>query len=131
MRTLLLDSNAIIDLFNGTGRTLEWLGRAERVLVPSVVVGEVLVGIGPTKKGRATGEALDRLLALPRVEVHSVTRETAAFYAAVYRQLRDQGTPVPDNDMWIAACALETGGTICTADRHFSLLPLLQTVPAR
>ncbi len=131
MKTLLLDANAIIDFFNGKGHTLDWLGKAERVIVPAIVVGEVEVGAGPTRRGGVTLQALERLLALPRVEVHPVTRETASFYASVYRHLRTQGTPVPDNDMWIAACALETGASICTSDSHFSLLPLIQCVDAR
>ncbi len=131
MKTLLLDANAIIDFFSGVGRTLEWLGKAERVIVPAIVVGEVEVGAVPTRRGADTMRALERLLSLPRVEVHPVTRETASFYAIVYRHLRNQGTPVPDNDMWIAACALETGATICTSDRHFSLLPLIKCVDPR
>ena len=131
MIALMLDSNAIIDLFNGVGRTLEWLGKAERILIPSIVVGEVLVGIEPTRKGLETAAALERLLAHPRVAVHSVSRETASFYADIFRQLRSQGTPVPDNDMWIASCAMETGATICTSDRHFNVIPLLRKVPAR
>lgn len=131
MNALILDSNAIIDLFNGVGNTLEWLNKAEHVAIPSIVVGEVLAGIEPTRRGAETREALDRFLSLQRLSVLPITQKTALFYANIFRQLKRKGTPIPDSDMWIAACALEVGAAICTSDNHFNMLDNIPKVPAR
>ena len=131
MKARAVDSNAIIDLFNGVGRTLEWMDCAERIVIPSIVIGEVLAGIEPTKRGAETRGAFESLLSLPQVAVASVTKETARIYASVFRHLSERGRPIPDSDMWIAACALEAGATICTSDKHFDAIDSLSKVPAR
>jgi len=52
-------------------------------------------------------------------------RETAEHYARIFVQLKRAGTPVPDNDLWIAAIALEFDLTLITRDRHFERIPQL------
>jgi len=62
------------------------------------------------------------------VEVALGYEQTTHHYASVYRQLRQQGTPIPTNDMWIAALALQHGLVVCARDRHFDQLPQLARV---
>ena len=62
------------------------------------------------------------------VSIVPVTETTAEVYAKVFQALREDGHPIPQNDMWIAASAIEHGADIATADEHFSFVPLLPVV---
>ena len=62
---------------------------------------------------------------MEQVSVLSVTRKTGEFYARVFSFLKSVGTPIPSNDIWIAAGVLETGAVLITADRHLLSLPLV------
>jgi len=62
------------------------------------------------------------------VEVGYVTDATTHHYAALYRQLRQQGTPIPTNDLWIAAVVTEHGASLCTRDAHFAKLAQLDLI---
>ena len=73
--------------------------------------------------------AFDKFLSLPRVEIGPVSRNTGPFYATVYNFCRAQGRPIPTNDLWIAATALETGAVVLTSDAHLLQLPLLRVEP--
>jgi tRNA(fMet)-specific endonuclease VapC len=68
---------------------------------------------------------LRRFLAKPTVALLLPGRETAEQYAHLYVQLKRAGTPVPDNDLWIAALALEHELVLITRDRHFARIPQL------
>lgn len=126
--SIVLDTNALIALFDGAESVAQRLFCTERVLVPAIVCGEVEVGCtGETKRERATRDALEKFLALPHVVVVPVSRRTASYYARVYNFCRSYGTPIPTNDLWIAACALEQGSPLLTNDRHLLSLPLLLT----
>ena len=57
-----------------------------------------------------------------------VTDRTAELYAKVYQALRKEGRPIPQNDMWIAASALEHGADLATYDEHFNLIPMLTVI---
>lgn len=61
----------------------------------------------------------------------AVDSNAIKIYASVFRHLSERGRPIPDSDMWIAACALEAGATICTSDKHFDAIDSLSKVPAR
>ena len=115
--TLILDSNAIIDLLDGSVKVSTIRETVSRILLPAV---------GTTRRDARARELIEKLLAKPAVAILPVSRGTADFYASVYTFLQSRGTPIPVNDVWIAAAALETGGTICTKDRHLLGLPLIQ-----
>lgn len=125
---LIVDTNALIDLFNGDRMVAERLARAGRVWVPSVVCGEVDAGTqGDTRREMRVREAFEKFLSLPRVEVLSVTRPTGRHYATVFNFCRANGRPIPTNDLWIAAAAMETGAVVLTGDAHLRRLPLIRT----
>ena len=128
MKSLLLDSNAIIALFDGDEDIRETISSAEKVLVSAVVLGEVQLGINDTKRGCTTQKALERFLDQPFVEVLNVGAETASCFVTIMKYLMAHGTPIPTNDVWIAAGALETGSVILTRDEHFDNIPLVRTV---
>ena len=126
--TVILDSNAIIALLDGNKAVARMLENVQQVLVPAIVCGEIDAGAqGDTKRERATREAFTSFLEMEQVAVLPVIRKTGEFYARIFSFLKSVGTPIPTNDIWIAAGVLETGGLLITADRHLLALPLIMT----
>ncbi len=126
MKCLILDSNALISLFDGDEAVADIMSEAERILVPAIVLGEVRMGLDGTRRGKLAERALDALLDRPNVDVLPVTKETAAFFVTVMKYLKSNGTPIPQNDVWIAAGVLETGSVLLTRDAHFQLIPMIR-----
>lgn len=118
-----LDTNRMTDLFQGDVELAELLGTAEEVWIPLFVLGEMKAGFQGGTRQRSNESLLNRLLAKPTVGVLLPTRETAEQYARIFVQLKRAGTPVPDNDLWIAAQVLEHDLTLITRDRHFERIP--------
>jgi len=114
-----LDTNRITDLFRGDMELAEQLGTAEEVWIPLFALGEIKAGFQGGTQQRRNESLLNRLLAKPTVGVLLPSRETAEHYARIFVQLRRAGTPVPDNDLWIAALVLEHDLVLITRDRHF------------
>lgn len=128
---LILDSSAVIGLFDGNMAVDEAMRGAGRVFLPAVAYGEIMAGCqGTTRREVHTRELLARLLGKPTVSILPVTKTTGEFYGRIYDYLRLSGAKIPANDIWIAAAALETGAAICTGDGHLLGLPLIRTVPA-
>ena len=126
--TVILDSNAIIALLDGNKAVARMLENVQQVLVPAIVCGEIDAGgQGDTKREKATREAFAAFLAMEQVAVLPVMRKTGEFYARVFSFLKSAGTPIPTNDIWLAAAVLETGGLLITTDRHLLALPLVRT----
>lgn len=129
MKPLLLDTNILIKFLRGDGKIGEVISRYERILVPTIVVGEYKAGIEPeTSSGRIQLDALENFLDSSFVRVMAITEEVSDAYARVFRVLKANGTPIPQNDLWIAACAVEAGAAVCSFDNHFSFVPLLECV---
>lgn len=127
---IIVDTNALIALFDGNKEIAERLFRTGRIIVPAVVCGEMDAGTrGNTRRENVVRAAFDKFLSLPRVEIGPVSRNTGPFYATVYNFCRAQGRPIPTNDLWIAATALETGAVVLTSDAHLLQLPLLRVEP--
>lgn len=120
MRPILVDTNAYTALMLGEPEVVEVLAHAERLLLNSVVLGELLGGFAAGTREAGNRAGLSRFLDSPRVEVLPITALTADSYALVYAGLRRKGRPIPTNDLWIAASALEHGAALLTRDNHFS-----------
>jgi predicted nucleic acid-binding protein len=120
-----LDTNRLTDLFQGDRALAGFLGECDEVWIPLVVLGEIQAGFyGGTQLLR--NQALLRtLLAKSNVGVLLPGRGTAEHYARLFVQLKRAGTPVPDNDLWIAALALERDLVLVTRDQHFQRIPQL------
>lgn len=123
-----LDANRYRDLSEGDDEVRRLLEEAESIHLPFVVLGELRAGFSLGKKGRANESVLQRFLAKPGVEVLYPTDATTRSYAALYQQLREQGTPIPTNDLWIAALVVENDLALCSRDDHFRHLPQLNIV---
>ena len=123
------DTNAIISLFKGSRLIVGMLGVDKTVIIPAIVCGEFEAGAqGTTKRERVAMTAFNGLLSLDHVSVLPVTRRTGRIYAQLFIGLKKAGTPIPTNDIWIAASALECGGLLLTNDHHFQYIPNLPTI---
>jgi tRNA(fMet)-specific endonuclease VapC len=125
---LAIDTNRYRDLCDGKRDVVERLETADAIFVPFVVLAELRAGFAVGTKGRANERLLHRFLAQPGVDVLHTTDATIRSYAALYRQLRSQGTPIPTNDLWIAAIVLEHELALYSRDAHFGALPQLNLV---
>ena len=104
-------------------RLQETVQSASAVHLNAVVVGELLAGFKKGSRTRQNENRLREFIAEPRVTVLSVDEETAVRYAAIKDYLRREGTPIPTNDVWIAATAFQHGLRLQTLDAHFLRVP--------
>ena len=122
VRAVLLDTNAYTDFMLGVPEVVDVVAHAETLLVNSIVLGELLGGFAAGTREAKNRAELARFLDSPRVDTVPVSAQTADSYALVYAGLRRKGQPIPTNDLWIAASALEYGAALLTRDAHFSTI---------
>ena len=120
---LALDTNRYTDLCRGDRQVVETIESADGVWLPFIVIGELRAGFAVGSQGPRNDVTLRRFLLKPGVRVLYADEQTTHHYATVYRQLRKQGTPIPTNDMWIAALVLQHSLTLYDRDGHFDALP--------
>lgn len=125
---LALDTNRYTDLCRGDRAVVEVVELAHEVWLPFVVLGELRAGFAVGSQGPRNEAVLGRFLLKPGVAVLYADDQTTHQYATVYRQLRKQGTPIPTNDMWIAALVLQHSLTLHDRDAHFDNLPQLTRI---
>lgn len=128
MSALVLDTNAYVRYLAGNERVLAELGRADAVHVSVFVLGELYAGFVGGRRGRENHDRLDAFLAKPGVTILDATRETAEIYGTLHDALKRAGTPLPMNDVWIAAHAFETASVLLTFDAHFDVIPNLRVL---
>jgi tRNA(fMet)-specific endonuclease VapC len=119
---ILLDTNAYSGLARGHSPLSARVRSAEAVLLSSVVAGELLGGFRRGANFHQNLAELQRFIAQPRVHLLPVTWTTAERYSRIYAALRHRGKPIPTNDMWIAAHAMETGAELLSSDPHFQFV---------
>ncbi len=125
---LALDTNRYTDLCRGEASVIELVERAEEVWLPFIVLGELRAGFAVGSQGPRNEAVLRRFLLKPGVGILYADEQTTHHYANIYRQLRKQGTPIPTNDMWIAALVLQHSLMLCARDAHFDALAQLTRV---
>ncbi len=119
VRDLLLDTNAYVAFKRGIAEAKEVIRHAPLIGINSVVFGELLAGFAIGSREAVNVEELKRFMSSSRVRFFSLDDVTASYYAEIYRGLRAIGRPIPTNDMWIAATALQHDLAIMTFDEHF------------
>ncbi len=127
MKRLLLDTNAYVAFKRGDDDTVELLRLADEVHLSTVVLGELLAGFAVGSRERRNREELTAFLESPRVRIDTVDEGTADFYGRIFALLRRKGRPIPTNDLWIAAAALQHGLVLATRDDHFAAIEGLAT----
>ena len=116
---ILLDSNAYSHWKRGHQRVAELVRSSREILVPLIVIGELLYGFAYGSRREDNVRELRAFLDNMRVSVPGMTLTTADRYARIASTLRSTGRPIPTNDIWIAAHAMETGADLVSLDQHF------------
>ena len=119
MNSLLVDTSAYSAFMRGHTSVVEEVRTAKMLYLSPIVLGELHAGfVAGGRRQKNETELLD-FLESPRVRTLAIDEETSVFYASIYAQLRKAGTPIPSNDLWIAAGAMQHGLVLMTLDHHF------------
>ncbi len=125
MASYLLDTNAVVALLNEEDNMVNLIQNVENLYISATIAGELYFG---AEKSARKEENIARIESF--VQTYPVIKcdlETARLYGEIQKQLRDIGCPIPQNDMWIAATALQHDLILVTKDKHFDHIDNLQT----
>jgi len=126
---LVLDTNIYCDYAEGLPETVDMIAtHGEYIYIPSIVVGELTVGFMQGKKQQFNERKLWQIVSRLKIEIVDVTADIARKYAIIYLALQKKGTKIPINDVWIAACCMEVGGTLLTRDKHFEFVDQIDSI---
>ena len=121
----LVDTNIVIEVFKGNKEIADYLYKLPEILISSIVLGELYIGINRVANRAKHLKRLNDFLKL--TTILNVDDETAAIYGAIIADLYKLGKPIPTNDVWIAAIAIQYNLTLLTADRHFEEIDNLKS----
>ena len=121
---MILDTNALSAFVDGDPAIGEVMRQQARASIPVIVLGEFRYGIAQSRHRVSYEQWL--LVQLPHFDVLPVTDETAIAYAALRVTLKKNGTPIPANDAWIAALALQHRLPVLSRDQHFDAVPQIR-----
>ena len=113
----LLDTNIVIEIFRGNKEIADYLSKLPEIYISSIVLGELYTGINRVTNRAKHLKKLNDFVTLSTVL--SIDKETAAYYGAIIANLYKLGKPIPTNDVWIAAIAIQYNLTLLTSDKHF------------
>ncbi|MDM8535635.1 type II toxin-antitoxin system VapC family toxin [Desulfobacterales bacterium HSG17] len=126
MKIILLDTNAYSKLLTGADEVLDIIATSDTVYMSIFVLGELYAGFKGGTKEKYNIEILNTFLHKPGVKILNATDETAQYFALVKNQLKKAGKPIPVNDIWIAAHAVESGSILVSYDHHFNVIDNLR-----
>ncbi len=119
MNQVLLDTSAYAAFKTNNDVVVEIVRHVDSLSFNSIILGELLGGFAHGSKEEQNRKELAQFINNPRITIFSITENTAKYYAIIYANLRKKGLPIPTNDIWIAATALEHGLMLCSFDKHF------------
>ena len=120
----IIDANVVIDYLRCKNNLLSQLMENEAVSISVIVIGELLFGAENSSQIKKHLSQVEELLS--KVNIIGVDYETAVIYGKIRADLRKKGTPIPENDIWIAASAIQQNQTLVTSDKHFANIDLLK-----
>ncbi|HEX4497923.1 MAG TPA: type II toxin-antitoxin system VapC family toxin [Thermoanaerobaculia bacterium] len=126
---VLLDTNAYSALVENQPEIGRQIRDAEEVLVSTIVLGELLFGFHNGSRYEQNRAVLEKFLREPRVRILTLTFTTAERFGEIFASLRRRGKPIPTNDIWIAAQAIESESDLLSSDAHFKFVENLSWVP--
>ena len=119
MKKILIDTNIYSAFKRNNRKIVEKLKSVEYIGISATVLGEIYSGFTLGNKEKLNCYELELFLDTPRVHFLSLDETTAEIYAAIFKQLKIKGKPIPTNDIWIAATAMQYGLALLTLDKHF------------
>lgn len=123
MKSVLIDTNIYSLAMKGDALVVDALRKIDRIGFSVISIGELFSGFKGGRREIRNREELDFFLDSPRVVIHPVDDETADFYASILNELKAAGTPIPTNDIWIAATVFQHGYKLLSMDKHFNMIP--------
>ncbi len=120
MKRIVVDTNIYSALTKCSLIVKEIIENAEEIIIPVFVMAELLYGFRNGSKEAYNRELFHEFLKLRGIQIQQTTKETADIYAMIKHDLKKAGTPIPINDIWIAATAVETASVVVTYDKHFN-----------
>jgi predicted nucleic acid-binding protein len=126
---LVLDTNIYSDYAEGLPAIVDFLAiHGDDIFLPSIVLGELSYGFMKGSRQRFNEIKLQEFIRKLQIEIIEVDHNVARKYGIIYLSLVKKGQKIPINDVWIAACCMETGGTLVTRDRHFRQVDQIETM---
>ena len=125
---LCIDTNIYSAFKNGNQQITDILENADEVLIPVTVLGELYSGFQIGSLMEKNLNELDEFLSKPGISIISINKEIAFRYGFITKELRKKGTPIPTNDIWIAASTMDTGSILLSSDKHFKEVPGLMVL---
>jgi predicted nucleic acid-binding protein len=122
---IIIDTNRYRDFCEAKTEAVEIIRKAKTIFLPFVVLAELRAGFVVGKKGPENEKFLVKFINKPRVKLLYPDEDTTFHYAHLFKQLRTQATPIPTNDIWIAALAVQYDLLLFSRDTHFNHLPQL------
>lgn len=119
---ILIDTNAYASFKRGDMTAVEIIRYSHFIGINTIVLGELLSGFAVGNQESLNRQELEKFLKSPRVKILAVDHETAEHYADIYKELRQKGRPIPTNDLWIAATAVQYNLAVFTYDEHFKVV---------
>lgn len=116
---ILIDTSAYVALKRGHNQVAEKIRNSKDIYFSVIVLGELLFGFRNGTYLEKNQKELNEFLSHSAVHLKKVTEVTADRFGRIAAYLRSKGTPIPTNDIWIAAQAMETGAELITSDKHF------------
>jgi tRNA(fMet)-specific endonuclease VapC len=116
---LCLDTNTYSAFLAGKAAAVKRISLAEHIWLPAPVLGELRAGFAKGSKTAQNELLLQEFLASQHVHAIAIDEEVTRCYAKIFDQLRKDGTPIPTNDLWIAACVMHVGFPLYSLDMHF------------
>lgn len=117
---LVLDTNIYVDFGQGKQEVVELIAtRGTEILMPVIVLGELFFGFQKGTRSKENEKGFHRFVTSLGVSIIDIDEDVARKYSFIYSILSAKGTRIPINDVWIAACCMNVGGTLLTRDRHF------------
>lgn len=123
-----LDSSAYIDSCKANSNLIGIIQSAENVYMPIIVLGEMRAAFISGSQAIKNEQILIRFLNQYGVEFLYPDEQTTHHYARLNYQLKKQGTPIPQNDLWIAALVAQHDLYLCARDKHFDALPQIPRI---
>ena len=123
----MLDTSAYTAFLMGNSKIKLSIQQAEEVFLNPIILGELMAGFLMGKNEKRNRAILQDFLSSPRVKIVEIDEETPERYAVIVGHLRIRGTPIPTNDIWIAASAMQQGLKVLTTDKHYLEVPQIIT----
>jgi predicted nucleic acid-binding protein len=126
---LVLDTNIYCAYAEGLSEVVEVMAtHGQYLFIPSIVLGELNFGFMKGSRQQFNERKLRQIVNRLKIEIINVDADVARRYAMIYLSLERKGAKIPINDVWIAACCMEVGGTLLTMDKHFELVDQIEVM---